>query len=420
MDDFKLLRGELYCEAAPVAGLARRFGTPLYVYSRNTLLSHFRKIQTALAELSPLICYSVKANSNLSILSELAGAGAGMDIVSGGELARVQAVGVPGERIVYAGVGKTEAEIIAALRARILMFNVESEAEIRRIQKVAARLKVRARIALRINPDVDAHTHRYITTGRLENKFGIPIPQALSLFGRMREFPRVRAVGVHMHIGSQITTATPYLQALRRLTGVVKELRRQGHAVESLNLGGGLGIIYDEEQPQTADSFARNILPVVKPLGCRVLLEPGRFIVGNAGILVTRVQYLKRGRAKLFAIVDAGMNDLIRPSLYHAYHRVLPVSGRRPGRLQRTDVVGPICESGDFLAKDRRLPPLQEGDLLAVRSAGAYGMSMASNYNSRPRPAEVLVSGRRARLIRRRETYEELMAWERNYVPGRK
>ncbi len=412
MDDFQENQGELYCEAVPVARLAQRYGTPLYVYSRNTLLMHFRKIRQAFAELSPLICYSVKANSNLTLLAELAAAGAGMDIVSGGELARVQAVGVPGDRIVYAGVGKTEAEIAAALRARILMFNAESEAEVRRINRVAGRLKLRARVALRINPDVDAYTHDYITTGTRDNKFGIAIPLALGLFGHLRKFPHVQAVGLHMHIGSQITTVTPYLQALRRLISLVGELRRLGHQVESLNLGGGLGIIYDEEKPQTAEAFARDILPLVRPLDCRLILEPGRFIVGNAGILVARVQYIKHGHLKVFAITDAGMNDLIRPSLYHAYHRIVPVSGRRPGRTQLTDVVGPICESGDFLAKDRHLPPLREGDLLAVRSAGAYGLAMASNYNSRPRAAEVLVSGRKTYVIRRRETYADLMAPE--------
>jgi len=416
MDDFKVREGELYCEDLPVAKLAKTYGTPLYVYSRNTLLAHFQKIQSAFSEMEPLICYSVKANSNLSILSELKRAGAGMDIVSGGELARALAVGVPGERIVYAGVGKTEDELAAALQAGILMFNVESEPELRRINRVAGKLKRTARVALRINPDVDAHTHHYITTGTKENKFGLSLTVAAGLFRQAKSLKHVAAVGVHMHIGSQITTVTPYLQALQRVVGLVADLRRAGHAIESLNIGGGLGIIYDEEKPQTAADFAQAVLPQVRGLGCRLLLEPGRFIVGNAGILVARVQYLKRGHLKTFAIVDAGMNDLIRPSLYHAHHTIVPIAKKRAGRTILTDVVGPICESGDFLGKERHLPPLEEGDLLAVRSAGAYGMSMASNYNSRPRAAEVLVSGKRARLIRRRETAEDLMASEKEFL----
>lgn len=412
MDDFLVRQGELFCEDVPVAKLAKTYGTPLFVYSRSTLLGHFRKIQSAFAELEPLICYSVKANSNLSLLAELGACGAGMDIVSGGELARAQVAGVPGERIVYAGVGKTEAEIVAALRANILMFNVESEPELHRINRVAGRLKLAARVALRINPDVDARTHHYITTGTKENKFGLSVPLAVGLFRRAKGLKHVRLTGLHMHIGSQITTVTPYLQALERMIAVVRQLRDEGYALEYLNIGGGLGIIYDEEKPQTADAFARAVLPLVRKLNCRLILEPGRFIAGNAGILVARVQYVKRGHLKTFAITDAGMNDLIRPSLYHAHHIVQPVM-KKSGRSVLTDVVGPICESGDFLARERRLPPLAEGDLLAVRSAGAYGMSMASNYNSRLRAAEVLVSGRRARLIRRRETLDDLLAAEK-------
>lgn len=419
MDDFTRRGKDLYCEDVPLTRLAKRYRTPLYVYSLNTLLGHFRKIQTAFADLAPLICYSVKANSNLALLDELRRAGAGMDIVSGGELARALTADVPPERIVYAGVGKTEDEIAAALKARILMFNVESEPELRRIGRVARRLGTPARVALRINPDVDAQTHHYITTGTRENKFGLAIPVAVGLFRLAKRLPSVRAVGLHMHIGSQITTAAPYLQALRRLTDLVGELRAQGHALDWLNLGGGLGIIYDEERPQTADEFAGAVKPHVRALGCRLVLEPGRFIVGNAGCLVTRVEYVKRGHVKTFAIVDAGMNDLIRPSLYQAYHAIVPVAAPRAGRVRPTDVVGPICESGDFLGKDRRLPPLKEGDLLAVRSAGAYGMSMASNYNSRPRAAEVLVTGTRARLIRRRETLADLFATEVGPARGR-
>jgi len=416
MDDFTRRRGELYCEDVPLAKVARTYGTPLFVYSRNTLLSHFHKIQTAFSELAPLICYSVKANSNLSLLAELGQAGAGMDIVSGGELSRVLTVGIPPEKIVYAGVGKTEAEITAGLKAGILMFNVESEPELRRIARVAQRLRMTAQVALRINPDVDAQTHHYITTGTKENKFGLSIAVAVDLFRVARRLPAVRAVGLHMHIGSQITTATPYLQALQRLVGLVADLRAQGHQVTWLNLGGGLGIIYNEERPQTADEFARAVKPHVRDLHCRLVLEPGRFIAGNAGCLVTRVEYVKRGHLKTFVIVDAGMNDLIRPSLYHAYHTIVPVAAKRSGRTLPTDVVGPICESADFLGQDRHLPPVKEGDLLAVRSTGAYGMSMASNYNSRPRAAEVLVTGRRVRMIRRRETLDDLLATEKEFM----
>ncbi|MEW6517043.1 MAG: diaminopimelate decarboxylase [candidate division FCPU426 bacterium] len=423
MDDFKVRQGEWYCEDAPLAQLARRFGTPLYVYSQATILSHYQKIARAFADLNPLVCYSVKANSNLSILRLLAGQGAGLDIVSQGELTRGLAAGVPPERIVYAGVGKTEAELEAALAAGILMFNVESEPEARLIDRVARRLGVQARVAFRVNPDVDAGTHHYITTGRKENKFGLSIPLALDLFRASRRLRNLRPVGLHVHLGSQITTATPYLQALKRLGQVVAALRQDGFGIEYFNLGGGLGIIYNEERPQTADEFAQAVRPLLEPLQCRLILEPGRFIVGNAGVLLTAVQYVKRGHVKTFAIVDAGMNDLIRPSLYGAFHQILPVRRGRASRPVLTDVVGPICESGDFLGKDRRLPKLESGDLLVVRSAGAYGMAMASNYNSRPRPAEVLVSGSRARLIRRRETYTDLMALEQDEAlaaPGRR
>jgi len=413
MDDFIRRKGELYCEGVPIAKLAKTYGTPLYVYSQNTILSHYQKIKHAFAELNPLICYSVKANANLSILQLLSEQGSGLDIVSQGELARGLEVKVPPERIVYAGVGKTEREIAAALQAGILMFNVESEPEARLINHVAQRLKKTARVAFRINPDVDAKTHKYITTGKKENKFGLSIPIAMDLFRTTRRLRHLKAVGVHMHIGSQITSSTPYIQAMRRMRKVVSSLRQEGFEISYLNLGGGLGIIYNEERPQTANEFAQAMIPLLKPLQCQLILEPGRFIVGNAGILVTQVQYVKRGHLKSFAIVDAGMNDLIRPSLYSAYHQIVLVSGKRKDELVRTDVVGPICESGDFLGKDRHLPVLKAGDFLAVRSTGAYGMVMASNYNSRPRPAEVLVSGTQVRIIRERETIAEMLAPER-------
>jgi diaminopimelate decarboxylase len=412
MDDFTKKKGELYCEEVPVAKLAKTHGTPLYIYSQKTILAHFNKIKSAFAELDPLICYSVKANSNLSILRLLAAQGTGLDIVSQGELERGLAVKVPAQRIVYAGVGKTEKEIAAAIKAGILMFNVESEPEARLINRVAQKLKTCAQVAFRINPDVDAKTHKYITTGKKENKFGLSIPLAMDLFRSTRRLKHIKPIGVHMHIGSQITTVTPYLQAIRRMSKVIADLRQEGFAIEYFNLGGGLGIIYNEERPQTANEFAHAVVPLIKPLGCKLILEPGRFIVGNAGILVTEVQYVKTGHVKSFAIVDAGMNDLIRPSLYSAFHQILPVVSKRGGKTVLTDVVGPICESGDFLGKDRHLPSLETGDLLVVRSAGAYGMVMASNYNSRPRPAEVLVTGSKAKVIRKRETIADLLGPE--------
>ena len=346
MDDFHYQQGEYHCEEASVENLARAYGTPLYVYSRRTLMGHFTRIRHAFAEADPLICYSVKANGNLSVLAELHRAGAGMDIVSGGELARALAVGVPGDKIVYAGVGKKTEEIRAALKAGILMFNVESEPELRRINRVAGTLKTSARVALRLNPDVDAKTHHYITTGKKENKFGLSIPFALGLFQRAKRLRHVEVVGLHMHLGSQITRATPYLQAIKRLQPVIADLRAGGHRIEYLNVGGGLGIIYDEEHPQTADAFARAVQPLLAPLNCRLILEPGRFIMGNAGVLVTQVQYVKRGLVKTFIVVDAGMNDLLRPSLYNAYHHVLPARRRRAGRTVLSDVVGPISSPG--------------------------------------------------------------------------
>lgn len=412
MDDFKFKKGQLHCEDVAVADVVKAHGTPLYLYSQQTILNHFRKIKHAFAEIDPLICYSVKANSNLSILRLMAKEGSGLDIVSQGELIRGQKVGVASDKIVYAGVGKTEHEIAAALKAGILMFNVESEPEARLINHVAGRLKKVARVAFRINPDVDAKTHHYITTGKKENKFGLSIPLALDLFRAAKRLSHLKPVGVHMHLGSQITTVTPYLQAIRKMQGVIQELRGQGIDIQYFNIGGGLGIIYNEERPQTADEFAQAVIPLLKPLGCRVILEPGRFIVGNAGILVATVQYVKKGHLKSFAIVDGGMNDLIRPSLYGAYHHIVPVKQKKSRSQTLTDVVGPICESGDFLGKDRHLPPLQAGDLLAVRSCGAYGMVMASNYNSRPRPAEVMVDGSKVKVIRKRETMDDLLALE--------
>jgi len=409
---------EFYCEQTPLAALAQRYGTPLYVYSRATVLDHLAKLQRALRPLKPLICFSVKSNSNLALLKLLVKHGAGLDIVSGGELYRAKRAGVDPRKVVYASVGKTEEEIVDAIRWGILFFNVESLQELCLISDIALRLRRTARVCVRVNPGIDPHTHRYITTGTVESKFGVDFETARLIFLNRDRIKNVRVMGCHVHIGSQITQARPFLAALRRTLGFIHHLRSLGIDVPWLNVGGGLGIIYREEKPQTADEYARAVLPLLRRARLKVIFEPGRFIVGNAGVLVTRVLYVKETQAKRFVVVDAGMNDLMRPSLYGAYHEIVPVAGPeardpRSEACRRTDVVGPICESGDFLAKDRMLACFQPGDLLAVMGAGAYGMSMASNYNSRRRPAEVLVSGASHRLIRRRETFADLVRGER-------
>lgn len=420
MHDFRYKNGELCCEDVRLSGLAERFGTPLYVYSHKTVIDHYLKLKRAFAPVHPLICFSVKSNSNLSILRALVKKGAGLDIVSGGELYRAKKVGVDPQKIVYASVGKTRYEIEEAIKTGILFFNVESLEELISISEVAQRLRQEARVCIRVNPDIEAHTHRYITTGTLESKFGVDVETARIIFLNRLHFKSVKILGLHVHIGSQIVQSGPYLAALRRLFRLMGELRRIDARLEWLNIGGGLGIIYKDEKPQTADDFARSVLPFLRPLGVRVILEPGRFIVGNAGVLLARVIYVKDTPNKRFVIVDAGMNDLIRPSLYEAHHEILPLMKREEERGKRreergerrkekkADVVGPICESGDFLARDRVLPAFESGELLAVMSAGAYGFSMASNYNSRCRPAEVLVKGRKAYLVRSRETLADL------------
>lgn len=398
----------LHCEDVNVQTLARRFGTPLYLYSYRTLIDHFQKLQAAFCSVHPLICFSVKANPNLALLRALVCRGAGLDIVSGGELFRALAAGCPSQRIVYASVGKTDAEIRQALRARILFFNVESLAELANINRIARRMRTIARVAIRINPDVEAKTHHYISTGKITNKFGIDLVSAGRIFSRQGAFPFLNICGLHIHIGSQITSSAPFVAALTKVAGFIESLRKTGVALEYLNIGGGLGIIYDRETPQTAKRYAEKIMPLLQGTGLKIIMEPGRFIVGNAGILVTKVLYIKATRRKTFVIVDSGMNDLIRPALYGAYHQILPL--RKTARpLQKVDVVGPICESGDFFAKGRMLPKIREGEYLAIMSAGAYGFSMSSNYNSRCRSAEVLVDGNRMHLIRRRETQAELV-----------
>jgi len=412
MHDFKFINNRLFCEDIPVENIARKFGTPVYIYSYNTIIDHFRKIERAFSAFKPLICYSLKANSNLAVAKILVNAGAGLDIVSGGELLRALRSGVRPEKIVYASVGKTKEEISKAISAGILFFNVESDAELRVINNIAAHLKKQAQVAIRINPDIEPRTHDYITTGKLTNKFGLELDEALRIFLERKEFPHVKINGIHMHIGSQIITSGPFIGAIKRVVEFIKKLKRRGIKIEYLNIGGGLGIIYNKEKPQTADEFARNITGLLKEAGLKIILEPGRFIVGNAGILVTKVSYVKKNRYKTFVVVDAGMNDLIRPALYSAYHEIVPLNRATSEEKRAADIVGPICESADFLAKNRKMPHVNEGDLLAVMGAGAYGFSMASNYNSRLRPAEVLVKARQFFLIREREKFADIIKGE--------
>jgi diaminopimelate decarboxylase len=409
--DFQMVRGELHCERVALRRIADAAGTPVYVYSYRTLIGHLRKLQAAFRALRPLICFSVKANGNLAILRLLVRHGAGLDIVSGGELYKALRAGCPPSRIVFASVGKTLEEIRAAVRAGIFCFNVESAPELEAIDAIARIMRTVVRAALRINPDVEARTHRYIKTGVAESKFGIDPRTALGLLRHHEAFPSVRLIGLHLHIGSQISQAKPFVQAITRVADLLTRARRFGVPLEWLNLGGGLGIIYKDERPQTPQAFAAAVLPLLRPLRVRLILEPGRFIVGNAGVLLTEVLYVKRSRGKRFAVVDAGMNDLLRPALYGAYHEVIPTE---EGRLSangntRYDVVGPVCESADVLARARRLGVVRSGQLLAVLGAGAYGSAMASNYNGRLRPAEVLVRGARWALIRRRDTMQDLI-----------
>lgn len=410
MHEFKYRRKGLYCEEVKVQELAEKFGTPLYIYSYRTLIDHFIKLKSALAAIDPLICYSVKANSNLAILKALVDKGAGLDIVSGGELFRAMKVGCPSKKIVYASVGKTDAEIREAIQRGILFFNVESFPELENINRIAQKLSRLANVAIRINPDVEPKTHKFITTGKLTNKFGIDFKTAENILIRCCSFPDVNIRGLHIHIGSQITESAPFVSAITKMISFISRLKQKGARIEYLNIGGGLGIIYNQETPQTARDFAKKILPLLKNSGLKIILEPGRFIAGNAGILVTKVLYIKATAKKKFVIVDAGMNDLIRPALYDAYHQILPLSsaGRKP-QVEKVDVVGPICESADFFAKDRYLPQLKEDDYLALMGAGAYGFSMSSNYNSRPRAEEVMVVKNKTFVIRKRENYEDLV-----------
>ncbi|MDO8730424.1 MAG: diaminopimelate decarboxylase [Candidatus Omnitrophota bacterium] len=413
MHRFHYINGQLHCEEVPVREIVRKAGTPLYLYSYNTLLDHYRQIEKAFSPVKALICYAMKANGNLAVLRTLAKAGAGFDVVSGGELRKALQAGANPRKIVYASVGKKTGEIEAAVKAGILFFNVESEQELEQINAVCARLKRRQQVSLRLNPNVDPHTHAFITTGHKASKFGMDLKTVRRLLASHRKYPWLILGGLHVHIGSQILEARPFREAIRKALGVVAFARRKGIPMNTLNIGGGLGIIYNKEEPQTPADYAQAVLPLLKRSRVKVILEPGRYIAGNSGILLTRVLYLKESHGHRFAIVDAGMNDLIRPSLYGAYHRIQPVlQPKQGGKTIATDVVGPVCESGDFLGKNRKLPPLKAGDLLAVMSAGAYGYVMSSNYNARPRPAEVMVRGRQWKIIRRRETFQDLTRGE--------
>lgn len=408
---FSYKDGELFAEDVAVRDIAAKFGTPLYVYSYNTLLRHIKAYKDAFSGFPHLICYAVKANSNIALLKLFAKNGSGADVVSGGELFRAIKAGVPCKKVVYAGVGKTEDEIRYALKSKILMFNVESENELQEIDRIAGKMKVKAPVALRINPDIDTMTHPYISTGLRKHKFGIPMESAIECYRLALAMKNVEIVGIHKHIGSQLTKVLPFVDALKRILVLMDDLSKQGIKIEYLDMGGGLGITYFDETPPNPAQLARNVLPLLKDRKLTLILEPGRSIVGNAGILVTRALYLKKGEDKDFVVVDAGMNDLIRPSIYNAYHYVQPVMKNRKEKFF-ADIVGPICESGDFLAKDREIQCIKPGEYLAVMSAGAYGFSMSSNYNSRTRAAEVVVKGKHCSLIRKRETYSDLVKGE--------
>jgi diaminopimelate decarboxylase len=425
MHSFYYQDGELYCEDVSVRQIVEEAGTPCYIYSAGTIVDHFTRLDAGLEGINHEICYAVKANSNIAILNLLSREGAGFDIVSGGELFRVIKARGDTALCTFAGVGKTAEEIRFALQRGILGFNVESESELAAINRVAKEMNVRAPIALRVNPDVEASTHKYISTGKKENKFGIGFDRIREAYEEASKLSNIRIRGLQMHIGSQITSAGPFAEAVKKVAPLAEELQVR-FGIEYFSIGGGIGIIYRpslasgkkswwndiDEDTLTIERYAAEIVPVLKTLKLRILLEPGRFMVGNAGILVTRLLYEKRTPSKTFAIVDAGMNDLIRPALYQGFHEIVPIREPESGELEKIDLVGPICESGDFFAQDRAAPKLEEGELIALMSAGAYGFTMASNYNSRPMPAEVLVSGGKASLIRERQSFEDLIRGE--------
>jgi diaminopimelate decarboxylase len=410
MHYFEYQEGELHCEGVPLRKIAQEVGTPVYIYSEQTLKRHVRVFDEAFQSVPHLICYAIKANSNINLLRRFAQWGTGFDIVSGGELFRVLRAGASAEKVIFAGVGKTADEIRYALEADILFFNVESPAELESIQTIARDMNRRARVSIRANPDVDPRTHPYISTGMQKHKFGVSLADAKDLYRTARQLPNIDVVGVQCHIGSQITEITPFEQALASLREFIQQLRGEGVAFKYLDFGGGLGISYTTEDPPSPAAYGAAVAAATKDLGLTIVLEPGRVIVGNAGILLARVILKKNQGAKKFLVTDAGMNDLIRPALYGSHHQLWPVKPRDEKEV--VDVVGPVCESADFIAKDRALGVLEPGELLAVMSAGAYSFSLSSNYNSRPRAAEVLVSGKTYQVIRKRETYEDLVRLE--------
>jgi len=411
MHDFQYKKDELYCEEIPISAIADSVGTPFYLYSHNTLLNHFKVFDSAFSSVQHLVCFSVKANSNIAVLKTLINQGGGVDIVSGGELFRALMAGADPKKIVYSGVGKRVDEIEFALQTDILMFNIESTQELKVIDSVAGKLGNRARISFRINPDIDPKTHPYISTGLKKNKFGINIKKSLEEYRHAKRLKHIDIVGVDCHIGSQITDVAPFIDALKRIKELVVELQKEGININYLDLGGGLGITYDEETPPHPNIYAQAIIKEVSNLNCMLILEPGRVIVGNAGILVTKALYTKKSEDKNFVIVDAGMNDLSRPTLYGSFHGIQPVKLMKRSEFV-ADLVGPICESGDFLAKDRKMPQFERGDLVAIMSAGAYGFTMSSNYNSRPRVPEVMAAGEEFYIIREREEYDDLIKGE--------
>ena len=416
MDHFTYKNRVLHCDDVPVPALAEKYGTPLYVYSKKTLQHHLKQIQSAFAAVQPLVCYSIKTNGNLHIAKLMVDGGAGCDVTSGGELYRALKAGCPGEKIVFAGAGKTDAEIRLAFENGVFLFNVESEGELDAIAEIAKGMNRVANVALRVNPDLPPKTHAKTDTSVKGVKFGLDIDTVLEFAQKVVKNPHVKVVGLHMHLGSPILSTEPYKLGIEKGLVLIEKLRAQGHKINVWNMGGGFGIHYKKQEALPASAFAEVIVPGIQKSGCKLVLEPGRFIIGNAGLLVSRVIYTKDSGGKHFVIQDAAMNDLIRPTLYDSFHRIWPVNGAPPEDFQvenpgtiKSDVVGPVCESGDFLAKDRYLPPVQRGELLATFSAGAYGMAMASNYNGRPRAAEVLVDGAEHKVIRRRETYEDLV-----------
>jgi diaminopimelate decarboxylase len=427
MHAFTYKNGQLYCEDSALSSLAQQHGTPLYVYSANTILDHYTRLDAALAGIDHEVAYAVKANSNLGVLSLLAQAGAGFDIVSGGELYRVIKAGGSPAHCTFAGVGKTRDEIIYALQQGIYCFNVESEEELRYLDAVAGELGLIAPAAVRVNPNVDAKTHKYISTGKSENKFGVDFGRIDDLYARSAsELKNIRLRGLQMHIGSQLTSITPFIEAVEKVKPLALRLKEQ-HGIEFWSIGGGIGIVYHDSlasgdltwwqqqstgtKPLNVEEYGNAIVPLLQDVGLKILLEPGRYIVGNAGVLLTTCLYEKKGNAKTFKIVDAGMNDLIRPALYEGHHEIATLK-ENDGALVKADVVGPICESGDFFCQDREMPDFQPGDVIALLSAGAYGFAMASNYNTRPLPAEILVKGETSRVIRRRQTLDDVIAGE--------